>query len=99
TQETGDQCRWTANRQFSSQFLQTENIAQRHPAMRNITKNANAQPLEAVESLANRIRIEEGLSRVLVRSIPGIDDIGVDVPGQKRRRTRNRMPYHNHIDL
>src|SRR5205823_6451242 len=62
--------------------------------------DADSQPAEGVgpEPAAQREEVEQGLGRVLVAAVAGVDDGGVDPRGDPVRRARAAVAHDHRVD-
>ena len=72
-------------RDARAELEQTENVRARDAAKQNVADDRDVQPGDASLFLADRVKIEERLRRMLVRAIAGIDHARLESLGEKLR--------------
>ena len=66
--------------------------------MQHVAADADLQPLERSEVIAQREHVEQPLRRMLVRAVARVDDVRLDAVGEKLRRARCAVTDHDHVD-
>ena len=74
-----------------------EEVAPGDPAVRDVAHEEDLQPREPSARRPDRVEVEEGLRRVLVRAVPGVDDAHVEDTGEEVRRARRRVAPHDDV--
>ena len=65
--------------------------------MRDVSGDHDPQSLEPPEAAPDRERVQEGLRRMLVRSVAGVDDPGPQVPRQEVGDSGTGMADHDQV--
>lgn len=83
----GDQCSGAADDDVGPQFLQSPDIRPRDPAVEDITDEGDGQSFDFPEMLADGEDVQQSLGGMLVCSIAGVENVGIQVLCQKLRGT------------
>ena len=94
----GHERRRAADDHLRAELDEAVDIAASHPAMRDVADEADRQPRDAAAPLADREDVEQPLRRMFVRAVAGIDDGGLEMPGQQMRRAGRAMAHDDDID-
>ena len=76
---------------------QQQDVRARHPAVQDVAADRHRQALDPALAAADGQRVEQGLGRVLVRPVAGVDDGAVDVPRQQGHGPAVLMAHHQHV--
>ena len=71
----------------------------RDARVEDVADDRDVQALEPAELLLDRVEVEQGLSRVLVLAVAGVDDVRVGDPRDELRRADLRMADHDHVGV
>ncbi len=77
--------------------VEQDDVGASDTRMKDVAADGNQQSFDASLVAADCQRIEQGLSRVLVRSISGIDHGAVDFPCQQLDRPGGVMAHHDDV--
>ena len=69
----------------------------RDPAVEDVPNDRDLQTLERFLMLQDGEGVEQGLRRMLVHSVTGIDDGNIEVLRHQVRRSRTRMPKDDRV--
>ena len=78
----------TAHCDVRSQFLQSKDVAERHPRVQDVTYNDDVLAFEASDALLHGKCVQKGLGGVLVGAVAGVDDVCRHAIRQKLRNPR-----------
>ncbi len=67
--------------------------------MENVAADHDDQALDATLVAADGERVEQRLSRVLVRAVAGVDHRAVHLPGQQLDRARGVMAHDDDVGM
>jgi len=79
--------------------VQERDVRARHPAVQDVAADRHGQPAEPALASADRQRVEQGLGRVLVAAVAGVDDGAIDLLGQEMNRPRFGMADDQHVGV
>ena len=65
--------------------------------MRDITDDRDAKTFERFSAVENSSRVQQRLRRMLMRPVARVDDRRLQMPLQKMRRTRCRVPHDDRV--
>ena len=77
---------------------QGRHVGAGNPGVEDVADDAHPEAVEAREVLPDRVQVEQGLGRVLVGSVAGVDDAGLHPPGEPVRRPRRGVPHDDGVD-
>ncbi len=69
------------------------------PPVLQIAHHRDRQPVHRPDLLADRVRIQQGLRRMLADPVARVDDRLLAVAGRRCHRPRGRMTQHHHIRI
>ena len=75
-----------AHGHFGAELGETPDVRSGNAGMQNVPADADAAPLQVAQPIAQGENVEQALSRMLVRSVSGVDDVRLDSVGEKMRR-------------
>jgi hypothetical protein len=55
--------------------------------MQDVAANRDLEPADVADPAADGEGVEQGLGRMLVRAVAGVDDRSIDLPREKLHRT------------
>ncbi len=87
----------TANPDLGPQFCQAKDIAQGYSRMQDVADNGNFLIGEVSKFFSHGVGVEQGLSRMFVGAVPGVNNVGVDMLGLEMGGAGGRMPDNDHI--
>ena len=67
--------------------------------MQDVAHDRDVQPFEPAERLTHRVEIEQSLSRVLVLSVTGVDDMGFCYTRDELWSADLRVPDDDHVGV
>ena len=87
----------SAQHNLRAEFRKQKNVGPRHPAVRDVADDGDAQAFERAAAVENRERIEQRLRRMLVRAVAGVDDRNRQIAREKMRRAGSRVAHHDRV--
>src|SRR5947209_8098594 len=93
------QSAWTDERDPRAKLQERENIRARDATEKNVPNNHNMQSRDRAFTRADRVKIEQGLGRMLVRAIARVDDARLEALREKLGRARRAMPNDNQVGV
>ena len=98
--------RWEQRRRSDQRDVRAQggerlHIAARDAAVLDVADDRDAQPVEAVAAVevgANGVAVEQGLRRVLVPAVAGVDDAGGRPAGDHLRRAARSVAHDERVD-
>ena len=79
--------------------VEEENVGPGHPAVRDVSADGDCQAAQTPETAADGERVKQGLGRMLVAAVAGIDHGGPDGTGKKLDRTAVGMPHDEEVGM
>ena len=73
---------------------QQQDVGPRHSRVQHVSHDGDARTCDGAMP-PNRESVEQGLGRMLVLAVPGVDDGALAVPGEKMRRPCLRVANHD----
>ena len=87
------------DRDIDAQLGKRMDVRARDSAEENVSENDNLAAFQAAEFLPHGEHVEEGLGRMLVGAVTGIDDRNMEQPAQVERGTAGGMAQHDHVGV
>ena len=69
-----DQRRRPADRHVGAHLLEGQDVGPRDPAVQDVADDPDARAVDVAQAAAQRVDVEQGLRRVLVLAVAGVDD-------------------------
>ena len=82
-----------------AQLGQRPDVRPRHAAVEDVAENGDVQALDAALLLADGERVQQRLGGMLVRAVAGVDDAGIEDPGQEMRRAGGAVADDDEINV
>ena len=84
---------------FRAELEQPPHVAPGDPAVEDVADDRDFQALDAALLFTDREDVEQGLRRVAVRAVPGVDDAAGNVARDEVLRAGRAVPHDQEIDL
>ena len=78
---------------------QAEDIRARDAAEENVADDHDVQAGDRAFPFADRVKIEQGLGRMFVRAVAGVDHAGLQALGEKLRRAGGTVAQDDHVGV
>ncbi len=92
-----DQGGRTGHRHRHPHLAHPEDVGARDPAVGHVAHDRDVETFQMPLLLPDGHEVEQGLSRVLVRTVPRVDDPAAQAAGQQRGRPRGLVADHHHV--
>ena len=93
------QCRRTDERRPDPHQRERLQQRTRDARVEDVADDRDVQPVEPADLLPDRVEVEQGLRRMLVLPVSGVDDVRVRHPGDELRRPDLRVPDDDHVGV